>query len=135
MKKRKSKFTIGDFKLKVKKSATGRGLFAMEEIPKNSCIIEYKGAPISKEEEEKMSGKYIFEVGRGMLINGNIKNNDAKYINHSCRPNCEAYGPRGKVYILSTKKIKIGEELTYDYGEEYFDEHIKPIGCRCVKCA
>jgi SET domain-containing protein len=68
------------------------------------------------------------------MIDGNIKENTARYINHSCRPNCEAEGPKGRIYILSTRNIKAGEELTYDYGKEYFETYIKPFGCKCVKC-
>ncbi len=80
-------------------------------------------------------GKYFFEVGKNHVIDGNIPSNIARYINHSCKPNCEADGPEGKVYIWALRKIKAGEELTYDYGEEYFDKHISPKGCRCHKCA
>lgn len=68
------------------------------------------------------------------MIDGNVKGNIARFINHSCAPNCEADGPRGRVFILSIKSIKAGEELTYDYGKEYFDEYLKPKGCRCKKC-
>jgi SET domain-containing protein len=132
---KKSKYKVGKFALRVGKSKTGKGLFAKEEIPKGACIIEYVGRNIKKADQEKANGKYIFETGRGLMIDGNIKKNLARYINHSCAPNCEADGPRGKVFILSLRKIKEGEELTYDYGEEYFDEHIKPKGCLCKKCA
>lgn len=82
-----------------------------------------------------MSGKYLFDVGKKITIDGNIPQNKARYINHSCRPNCEADGPPGRVFIFATRSIKPGEELTYDYGKEYFDEHIKPKGCRCDKCS
>lgn len=129
------KYTVGDFKLKVGKSKTGKGLFALEDIPKGSCIIEYVGTVVPEKELEKKNSKYYFEVGRGITINGNVPWNKAKYINHSCKPNCEADGPRGHVYISSIKKIKAGEELTYDYGEEYFDEFLKPVGCKCDNCS
>lgn len=133
--KRKSKYTIGGFKLQVRRSPTGKGLFANEPIPKGSCIIEYVGKRVSKARQEQMSGKYLFEVGRGVTIDGNIKKNTARFINHSCKPNCEAEGPSGRAFIMARRHIKEGEELSYDYGEEYFDEHIKPKGCLCVKCA
>ncbi|MBC7836624.1 SET domain-containing protein-lysine N-methyltransferase [Acetobacteraceae bacterium] len=134
MSKRKTKYTIGDFKLRVGRSRTGRGIFAQEAIPKGACIIEYIGKPVSKEQEEKMSGKYLFVVGRNKTIDGNIPANTARFINHSCAPNCEAQGPSGQAFIMSRRRIKGGEELTYDYGKEYFNEHIKPKGCRCQKC-
>lgn len=130
-----TKWQVLDYKLKVKKSKTGKGLFALEDIPKGKCIIEYVGTVVPEKDLHNKNSKYYFEVGRKITINGNVPWNKAKYINHSCRPNCEADGPRGQVFISSTKRIKAGEELTYDYGEEYFDEHIKPVGCKCVKCS
>lgn len=134
MLKRGSKYRVGNFALRVGRSATGKGLFAGEHIPKGACIIEYTGRRVSEAEQERMSGKYLFEVGKNVTIDGNVPDNKARFINHSCKPNCEADGPAGRVFILALRAIKPGEELTYDYGEEYFDEHIKPKGCRCVKC-
>jgi hypothetical protein len=130
----KLKYKVGDFSLRVGRAQTGKGLFTNEAIPKNAFIIEYIGKEVKKADQEGIGGKYLFETGRGLMIDGNIKENIARYINHSCRPNCEADGPRGKVYIRSLKAIKAGEELTYDYGKEYFDEHLKLQGCRCQKC-
>lgn len=130
---RKSKYTVGNFNLKVKKSATGKGLFAVDPIPKNSCIIEYIGTPVPEADQEK-GGRYFFWTGKKTMINGNIPENKARYINHSCRPNCEAEGPNGHIYILSIRNIKAGEELTYNYGTEYFETYLKPKGCKCVKC-
>lgn len=123
------------YAVRVKRSATGKGLFAAEPIPKGARIIEYIGTVISEQEAERDNGKYLFEVGKGKTINGNIPSNTARYINHSCVPNCEADGPEGKVYIWALRNIKPGEELTYDYGEDYFDRHIKPKGCKCPKHA
>ncbi|MBP9710726.1 MAG: SET domain-containing protein-lysine N-methyltransferase [Candidatus Pacebacteria bacterium] len=134
MSKRGSKYQVGDFKLQVKRSKTGKGLFANTAIPRGACIIEYTGRVVSEAKQARMSGKYLFEVSKKVTIDGNIPSNKARYINHSCAPNCEADGPSGKVFILALRNIKPGEELTYDYGEEYFDEHIKPKGCRCPKC-
>lgn len=131
---KKSKYTPGNFQLKVKKSKTGKGLFAEELIKKGSCIIEYTGIPISEKEAEKINSKYLFEVGKKKTINGNVKSNIARYINHSCKPNCEADGPEGKVFIFAIKNIEPGEELNYDYGQEYFDEYLSNGRCRCPKC-
>jgi len=131
---KKSKYTAGKYSLRVGRSQTGKGLFTNEPIPKGVRIIEYIGKEVKKEDQENAKGKYLFATGRGLMIDGNIKENIARFINHSCNPNCEADGPRGKVYIRLLKAIKAGEELTYDYGKEYFDEHLKPKGCRCKKC-
>lgn len=123
----------GDFELVVKRSATGLGLFADGEIPKNSCIIEYTGVQISKEQEEKSRSKYLFEIHARKTIDGAPRWNTARYINHSCRPNCEPNIHKGRVFIHAKRKIKPGEELNYDYGTNYFKEYLKEI-CACPKC-
>lgn len=120
--------------LKVKKSKTGLGLFAVKTFQKGDFIVEYTGERISSEEADRRGGKYLFEVDRHITIDGKGRENTARYINHSCRPNCEAENDEGQIYIYSTQKIKKGEEIFYDYGKEYFDDFIKPIGCRCSVC-
>jgi len=129
------KYTVGNFSLRLGRARTGRGLYACEEIPKGACIIEYTGRPATEEETTRDTGKFYFQVSKTKMIDGNIRSNRARFINHSCRPNCEAEGPNGRVFIVARRKIKVGEELTYDYGQEYFDKHIKPKGCKCAKCA
>lgn len=123
-------------KLDVKKSAAGLGLFAGEQIKKGAKIIEYVGEKISAEEANKRGGKYLFEINSKWTIDGTTRKNTARYINHACgkAANCEAENRGGRIFILAKKNIEQGEELTYDYGSEYFDEHIKPHGCRCVEC-
>jgi len=135
MPKYKSKYTPGNFRLRVGRSRTGKGLFAEESIPKGACVIEYTGRAVSEEGQYKVNSKYLFWVSKTSMIDGNIPSNRARYINHSCAPNCEADGPRGHVFMLSTRAIEPGEELTLDYGKEYFDQHIKPRGCCCTKCS
>ncbi len=132
--RKQSRFAPDTFKLRVRKSATGRGLFAEETIPKGACIIEYTGRPATLEEMARDDGKYLFWTGKTTMINGNIPSNKARFINHSCAPNCEADGPPGRIFIVALRTIRAGEELSYNYGKEYFDKHIKPKGCRCVKC-
>lgn len=117
----------------VKRSFAGLGLFATRPYKKGERVIEYVGQPVSKEEEYTSRSKYLFEVGK-RTIDGKPRVNPAGYINHSCRGNCEPYIYGGRVFIRAAKNIKPGEEFTYDYGEEYFDEHIKPYGCRCPAC-
>src|SRR5690349_4821442 len=92
-KMKKNKYTVGKFDLRVGRSASGKGLFAKQDIPKGACIIEYIGKPIKKEDQENATGKYLFWTGKHTMINGNIPSNVARYINHSCKPNCEADGP------------------------------------------
>jgi SET domain-containing protein len=125
---------IGDYKLKVKRSSAGLGLFADENIPKGKFLIEYFGRDLAPGEEFISKSKYLFEINSKRTIDGTNRSNTARYINHSCRPNCEVEIKKGRVLVFSKKNIKAGEELNYDYGKEYWDEHIKPLGCKCVKC-
>ena len=130
-----SKYEPGNFILKVKRSSAGLGLFAGEAIPKGKCVIEYVGRTISKEEEYKSKSQYLFEVNKNKTIDGTARSNTARYINHSHRPNCEVEIYKSRVFIFSKRAIKAGEELSYDYGKEFVDEHIIPKGCKCVRCA
>lgn len=132
--KNKRKYVPAGYKLKVKRSSAGLGLFADEEIPKGICLIEYIGKIISTKEEENLVNKYLFEIDNKITIDGSPRYNTARYINHSCRPNAEAVLKDKRVFIMSKRKIKAGEEINYDYGKEYWNEYIKPLGCRCSKC-
>lgn len=119
----------------IKRTTTGLGLFASRSIPKGTRIIEYFGPLISNDEVEKSYGKYFFTVNKKWSINGSPRKNVARYINHSCSPNAEALvSQRRRVWIWSSKRIKPGEEITYDYGPEYFEGVIEPIGCKCERC-
>lgn len=131
---RKGKYVPGDFQLLVKKSATGKGLFAGEAIAKGSCIIEYVGRVISKEEEYTSRSKYLFEVNSKKTLDGPPRLNKAGYINHSCRANAEPVIRGGRIFIMAKRAIREGEEITYEYGKEYWNDHIKPKGCKCRKC-
>jgi len=128
------KTTIGNHDVLVKKSSAGLGLFAGDLIKKGDRIIEYVGEKITTEEANKRGGKYLFELNSRWTIDGSSRKNTARYVNHACDPNCEAEIRNGKIFIFAKKNIQPGEELTYNYGEEYVDEHIKPYGCRCASC-
>lgn len=131
----KKKFTPGRYALKVKRSVAGLGLFADGPINKGACVIEYTGKRLSKKEEDDSNSLYLFDAGGGVTIDGSARYNTARYINHSCRPNCEIDIYKHRVYVMAKRAIKPGEELTYDYDREYFNAYIKPKGCRCIKCA
>ena len=133
--KKLGKFMPGGYSVKVKRSIAGLGLYAQETIPTGACIIEYTGREISKEEEETINSLYLFEVSKKKTLDGSIRSNTARYINHSCRPNCEIEIYKERVYVMAKRAIKEGEELNYDYDTSYFNEYIKPKGCRCIKCA
>jgi uncharacterized protein len=131
----KRSFSPYNFKLLVKRSRIGRGLFAGEKIPSGCCVIEYTGRPATKEQMKANTGKYLFWTGRGTMIDGNIAGNKARFINHSCAPNCVIDIRNRRVFIFAKRSIKEGEELTYNYGFEYFEDHILPLGCKCLKCS
>ncbi len=134
MQKSTRHFTPGGYALRIERSRTGRGLFAKQAIPKGACVIEYTGRPVTSAQMQANAGKYLFWTSRNTMIDGNIPGNTARFINHSCAPNCEIDLRWKRVFVFALRNIKAGEELTYDYGEEYFDMHIKPKGCRCRKC-
>ncbi len=122
-------------KVAVKRSKAGLGLFAEEDIKRDEFIIEYTGELLTTEESDDRPNKYLFEVNSRWTIDGSPRSNIARYINHSCRPNCEPdiFGHKIKIYAI--KNIKAGEELGYDYGKDHWNEYIKPHGCKCVKCS
>jgi uncharacterized protein len=117
----------------VKRSLTGLGIFATKKIPRRIRILEYTGELIDEKEANRRAGKYLFETGKGMTIDGTNRKNIARYINHSCVPNCEPIVVGTRVFIKTLRVIQPGEELAYDYGKEYFNHFIKPYGCKCPK--
>jgi uncharacterized protein len=117
---------------KVKRSFSGLGLFATEPIKKGETIIEYIGNIIDDvEAERKHKTMYIFEVKKNTNIDGSPRWNTARYANYSCDPNAESENKKSRIFLIAIKNIKAGEEITFDYGEEFVEEHIKPNGCRC----
>jgi SET domain-containing protein len=73
------------------------------------------------------------EVNSRWTNDGSPRWNTARYINHSCRPNAEAFESRGKIRIKAKRRIKAGDEITYNYGRDYFETFIEPIGCKCQR--
>ena len=128
------KETNSQFSVKVGRTKAGLGLYAMEPIPKGKKIIEYVGRALIDEPEDAVYNLYIFNINKKLDIDGSPRWNTARYVNHSCRPNAESDVIKGRVWIKSRRNIMLGEEITYDYGKEYWNEYIKPKGCRCEKC-
>lgn len=130
---KKGTYFPGNFTLKVIRSYAGLGLKTLSPIPKGACVIEYIGRTLTKEETETSKSRYLFEISSRKTIDGTDRKNTARYINHSCKPNCEAVIHNGRVFIMARRNIKPDEELTYDYGKEYVEEFIQP--CRCGHCS
>ena len=126
-----------------KSSIHNKGVFAKVDIPKGVKIIEYLGDKITKAESEKraiaplkkskLSDKhgavYIFTLNSRFDIDGNVPHNKARFINHSCDPNCETQIINKRIWIVSLKRIKKDEEISYNYGYDIddYEEHV----CKC----
>ncbi len=104
----------------------GTGVFAARDIPAGTRILEYGGKRITPEEADALHPvnpddpfhTFFFSLSSGKVIDGGNRGNDARWINHSCGPNCQAReGSSGKrVHIVALRDIAAGEELFYDYG-------------------
>jgi hypothetical protein len=123
---------------RVGRSRTGLGLFATKPIKKGAKIVRYFGPLLDskKKKDDAIENKYLFELNGRWTIDGSVRENVARYINHACKPNAESdVKPRKrKVVIRAIKNIEPGEEINYDYGTDYFKAYLKPIGCKCAAC-
>ena len=122
----------------------GRGVFAARTIRKGETVIEYRGKRMTWEEacEQPASDDsdpyhtFLFSLDDGRVIDAAIGGNAARWINHSCAPNCETYeDDRGRVYVAARRTIRRGEELSYDYKLEIEGKvgprMRKAYACRC----
>ena len=129
---------------KKKSSLHGSGLFANCDIKKEEQVIQYIGDKVTKKEGDKRADiqikkaqknkkngmVYVFELNKKYDIDGGVVRNYARFINHSCDPNCEVEITNNEIWISSIKRIKKYTELTYNYGYPFdsdFEEHI----CKC----
>jgi uncharacterized protein len=123
---------------RVGRSRTGLGLFATKPIKKGTKIVRYFGPLLDSrnKKHEGIENKYLFELNGRWTIDGSVRRNIARYINHACRPNAESdvNARKRKVVIRAIKNIEPGEEINYDYGSDYFKAYLKPIGCKCDAC-
>jgi uncharacterized protein len=122
--------------LVVKRGTHGLGLFSTTPIKKGDLVIEYTGEKITADEANSRGGQYLFEINDSWTVDGRGRENTARYINHSCRPNCEPRIDEAEehIYIYAKRTIRAGEELTYNYGKDFWTTYIKPKQCRCAKC-
>lgn len=120
----------------VKRSNAGLGLFAARDFKKGERIIEYIGNRVPTGDKGPIN-LYIFNVNKKIDIDGSPRWNTARYANHSCVPNAEAVNDNNRIFIEAIKKIETGEEITYDYGKEYYEDILvkEKGGCRCLKCS
>lgn len=121
----------------------GRGVFALVDIPKGERVIEYKARKITwaqadrwyADDDSKPSHTFLFTLDDKYVLDGNKDGNSARWINHSCNPNCESDIVDGRIWIESIRNIKAGEELNYDYNITLETPHTpaekRRWGCRC----
>ena len=124
---------------RVKKSnidRNGKGLYATQDIKEGTRIIDYVGKIITKkqtEESERFDNSkpiYLFNLNNRYDLDGDVKSNIARLINHSCSNNCDYEGKGLKLWVVAIKNIKKNEELTCDYGFSY-DSDYKQFPCKC----
>jgi uncharacterized protein len=119
----------------VRRTVTGLGLLTMQPIRSGKRVIEYVGPVVTTEAVGRSRGKYFFRIDEGYALDGSARGNLARYINHSCRPNAEAFVYGRRVWIYSKRALGAGEQITIDYGEEYVVAHMSRAGCKCEVCA
>jgi SET domain-containing protein len=112
-------------------------MFAVIPIRRGSRIAEYTGKFINGSKKINHTyTRYVFELDKEHAIDGAPKSNKARYINHACYPNAEpiVYPRLRRIFIVAKRRIHAGEEITYNYGREYFDIFIGKRHCRCKSC-
>ena len=115
----------------------GVGAFAGRDICQGTRIIEYVGERITKSESLRRcekSNEYLFALDDEHDLDGNVAWNPARFLNHSCAPNCEARLAAGRIWIVATRNIAAGEELTFNYGYDLADYRDYPCQCGSPKC-
>jgi hypothetical protein len=129
---------VPEGKYRIGRSRTGLGLFAVKPYRKREYVATYRGRKLANAEAERLEARgsrYMFEVNSRWTIDGSSRWNYARYVNHSCRPNVEAIERRGGVIVyIARKKIKPDDEITTDYGKDYFEAFITKSRCQCEKC-
>ena len=112
----------------------GAGVFATRRITKNTRIVHYAGEKISNQESLRRECRYIkrghiwcFKLTNRTVIDAGVGGNDARFINHACRPNCYVHIVDGTIWIRAARRIRRGEELTYHYNTD--GDGL--IACRC----
>jgi len=143
--------TRANAKLQLRRSNIhGNGVFAIKPIAKGERLVRYMGLLRTHDEvdaayggREETGHTFLFTLNEEYVVDGNIKGNIARWINHSCEPNCEAViepddkgrAQRDKIFIEALRRIRAGEELTFNYGITLTERHTPKLkqlwGCRC----
>jgi SET domain-containing protein len=130
--KRRIDAKFARFRLRIARSAKHRyGVFALEDIPANRRVIEYTGKRLTLEQLGKIKppqDTYIALIKPGWFVDGRRDGSGAELMNHSCEPNLVARRVRGHLLLFSRRKIRAGEELTWNY---HYPIKVQRIACRC----
>ena len=125
-------------RIQVRRSGVhGKGVFALQDLPEGETLIEYVGEKISKTESLhrcEANNERIFALDEQHHLDGNVPGNPARFINHSCAPNCEAELADGRIWIVALRDIKAGEELTFNYSYDLEDYREHPCRCGAAGC-
>ena len=120
----------------------GKGVFALVDIPRGTQIIEYKGERITwaqamkrhPHDPENPNHTFFFDIDDDRVIDGGRLGNSARWINHSCAPNCEAVDDKGRIFIEAIRHIKPGQELNYDYNLQFEERYTAAVKKRFPCC-
>ncbi|WP_082845566.1 SET domain-containing protein [Paraburkholderia caribensis] len=124
-------------------SIHGKGVFATTTITRGELICEYKGTRVqwdvamshAPRDPRHPDHTFFFDTGEGYVIDGGEGGNSARWINHSCNPNCVPELDRGRIFIRACRRIVAGEELSIDYalvGDEKMSKEFRNrYACRC----
>ena len=116
----------------------GTGGFAKVDIVAGTRVIEYVGEKITKAESLRRcesANEYIFSLDDESDLDGNVSWNPARFLNHSCDPNCEAVPDGGRIWNVALRGIRAGEEITFNYGYDLEDYREHPCRCGAADCA
>jgi uncharacterized protein len=126
----------------------GKGAFAIRPIAGGARLIEYTGERLTPDEADarypdvpgERHHTYLFAIDDEVVIDAAVGGNDARWINHSCAPNCDAVVEDGRIFIEAIRDIEVGEELTYDYAYQLTERHTPaakrryPCHCGAASC-
>lgn len=115
----------------------GTGSFARHDLVAGTWVVEYVGERISVPtsiERCRQGNESIFRLNAECHLDGNVDWNPARFINHSCAPNCQAEFIEGRIWLVALKSIRAGDEITFDYGYDLEDFRSHPCHCGAREC-
>jgi SET domain-containing protein len=115
----------------------GTGGFARCDLPAGARVIEYVGERIDKRESLARCERgehFIFDLDDQWDLDGNVEWNLARFLNHSCSPNCDAEFIEERIWIVTTRPVACGEELTFNYGYDLEEYREHPCHCGAANC-